>query len=81
MKIEIKLTDEGGNLHSYVLKDFPHLNNAPLILWANVCGQNANVWNFYPTENAAVINCSPSASTHCYIHESLLIKKPITSER
>jgi len=49
------------------------MKEVPKEIWANVnSALSPNSWDFHNTENGAVINCSPSAKTHLYVHESEL---------
>lgn len=73
MKIEIKITDEAGNIRQYTISGSLPSHDVPLMIWANIYNPIIpNSWDLYHTENGAVINAIGGDKTHCYIHESIL---------
>jgi hypothetical protein len=72
MKIEVKITDEAGNIRQYTVSGSLPSDDVPLMIWANIYNPiKPNSWDLHHTEASAVKN-SIGAKTHCYIHESLL---------
>lgn len=72
MKIEVKITDEAGNVQQYVVSGSLPSDDVPLMIWANVYNPiKTDSWDLHHTEASAVKN-SIGAKTHCYVHESLL---------
>jgi len=73
MKIEVKITDEAGNIRQYTLSGSLPSDDVPLMIWANIYNPiKPNSWDLHHTENGAVINAIGGVKTHCYIHESVL---------
>ena len=72
MKIEVKITDEAGNIRQYTVSGSLPSDDVPLMIWANIYNPiKTDSWDLHHTEASAVIN-SIGAKTHCYVHESLL---------
>jgi hypothetical protein len=73
MKIEVKITDEAGNIRQYTVSGSLPSDDVPLMIWANIYNPiKPNSWDLHHTENGAVINAIGGVKTHCYIHESVL---------
>ena len=73
MKIEVKITDEAGNIRQYTISGSLPSDDVPLMIWANIYNPiKPNSWDLHHTENGAVINALGGVKTHCYIHESIL---------
>jgi hypothetical protein len=73
MKIEVKITDEAGNIRQYTVSGSLPSDDVPLMIWANIYNPiKPNSWDLHNTENGAVINAIGGVKTHCYIHESVL---------
>lgn len=73
MKIEVKITDEAGNIRQYTVSGSLPTDGAPLMIWANVYNPiKPDSWDLHHTENSAVYNAIGGVKTHCYIHESIL---------
>ena len=72
MKIEVKITDEAGNIRQYTVSGSLPSDDVPLMIWANVYNPiKTDSWDLHHTEASAVKN-SIGVKTHCYVHESLL---------
>jgi len=73
MKIEVKITDEAGNIRQYTVSGSLPSDDVPLMIWANIYNPiKPNSWDLHHTEKGAVINAIGGVKTHCYIHESIL---------
>lgn len=73
MKIEVKITDEAGNIRQYTVSGSLPSDDVPLMIWANIYNPiKPDSWDLHHTENGAVINALGGVKTHCYIHESIL---------
>ena len=73
MKIDVKITDEAGNIRQSTVSGSLPSDDVPLMIWANIYNPiKPNSWDLHHTENGAVINALGGVKTHCYIHESIL---------